>query len=78
MIGIGMWRTNLPQPRRLGGILIDFHQPFIVTVGGIFCFEFVACGLGHLLKLYQMSKHPLDCICQSLRIAGWTCLFNFS
>jgi len=42
MIGIGMWRTNLPQPRRLGGILINFHQPFIVTVGGIFCFEFAA------------------------------------
>ena len=78
MIVSGMWRTNLPQPRRLGSILINFHQPFIVTVGGIFCFEFVACSLGHLLKLYRMSKHPLDCVCQSLRIAGWTCLFNFS
>ena len=78
MIVSGMWRTNLPQPRRLGSILINFHQPFIVTVGGIFCFEFVACGLGHLLKLYRMSKHPLNCIGQSLRIAGWTCLFNFS
>ena len=78
MIGIGMWRTNLPQPRRLGSILINFHQPFIVAVGGIFCFEFAARGLGHLLKLYRMSKHPLDCVCQSLRIAGWTCLFNFS